>query len=728
MIGRTPARSDAVACVATDVNAVWVTTSPVTCCYRSSWSGVASNGNVMTTLLEHALTYARTGWAVLPLKPREKTPLTKHAVNDATTDAKQIKRWWKKWPDANIGVACGDASGILVIDIDPRNDGDHTWISLTQDALADADLETLTSFTGGGGRHLVFEQPEGRTRGHLGEGIDIKNSGYIVAPPSNHPSGDGYLWDDPDAEILPLPPELLALIVRPELEHDGRMAQEFDPDDSRPGTRFNALTTWAELLEPEGWVRHSVVGEITYWTRPGKTGAISASTNVDNTDLLWVWSSSTDFEQEKGYDKFGAYALLHHGGDIAEAAKALKDTLPAHIDPSLFDTPRNVHPEDNGDVYEPAFPVDHFVARFIAYVNKQTDAHPMYAEAAALMLLAVATPAARIQLAPYPEGLRTNLYALLVGPSTRSRKSTVQGIAVSLLKRFLPHAVLPSRMTTEAMVQRLAAGRGVPHVWSPDEFGMIIAEVGKREFLRGVEELLLSLYGSHRYEYMTVRDTTVIIDPHLSVFGSTTPEALALAGPTAMLGGLLPRFAIVMPPTIPPQRAAGRAVKLNKSTKRLTNDLRFAMQLSQEEPDVGFEDEALEHLNEVESGLTHKIHSARLPAMLYKVAALSALGDGRTTVALADARSAGEVVQHWAAGAAHLQPFLRQKAHDIEYERQVRMVLEALDALGGEQVKRSAIARAVAMPSNLLDSIQNTLLDRDLVSIHASSRTWTREA
>ena len=141
-----------------------------------------------------------------------------------------------------------------------------------------------------------------------------------------------------------------------------------------------------------------------------------------------------------------------------------------------------------------------------------------------------------------------------------------------------------------------------------------------------------------------------------------------------------------------------------------------------------FTDEALDALNRAEGALPRKFYVARLPAMLFKVAALSALGDGRTLVGLSDAASAIKVMLHWAEGAKQLQPFLRQKAQDIEYERQVRMVLEALDALGGEQVRRSAIARAVSMPSTLLDSIEKTLLDRDLVSIHASSRTWTRGA
>lgn len=281
-------------------------------------------------------------------------------------------------------------------------------------------------------------------------------------------------------------------------------------------------------------------------------------------------------------------------------------------------------------------------------------------------------------------------------------------------------------MTTEAMVRHLARQRGIPHVWAPDEFGMIIAEVGKREFLSGIEELLLSLYGKHTYEYMTVQETVTILDCHLSVLGSTTPEALALAGPTAMLGGLLPRFAIVYPTELPPTRPVGSAPDLVKTSNRLVMRLRRVMQTAQESPDITFTPAALKLLNAIEVDLPSKIYVARLPAMLYKVSALSALSDYRTLVDEDDARSAGVVIGHWADSAMALQPFLRQKATDIEYERHVRTVADALAALGG-RAKKSAVARAVTLSADRLNSIERTLLSRALIKVNAANNTWTLE-
>jgi hypothetical protein len=71
-----------------------------------------------TSMLDEALTLAGCGFAVFPLHPRTKTPATEHGFKDATTDVAQIRTWWTKTPDANIGIATGKASGgLVVIDI-----------------------------------------------------------------------------------------------------------------------------------------------------------------------------------------------------------------------------------------------------------------------------------------------------------------------------------------------------------------------------------------------------------------------------------------------------------------------------------------------------------------------------------------------------------------------------------------------------------------------------------
>jgi hypothetical protein len=148
-------------------------------------------------MLEHALQYASWGWSVFPLQPAGKEPLTKHGFKDATTDEKQIRKWWKKHPQANIGIATGRVSGIYVVDVDPRNGGDLSafWREANLDAV-----RLGMVFTGSDGRHLYFRYPADRdipSRSEFVKGIDLKSDGgYVVAPPSIHPNGVAYDWSE----------------------------------------------------------------------------------------------------------------------------------------------------------------------------------------------------------------------------------------------------------------------------------------------------------------------------------------------------------------------------------------------------------------------------------------------------------------------------------------------------------------------------------------------------
>jgi putative DNA primase/helicase len=165
------------------------------------------------TPMEWALFYAQIGWSVFPVHSIKnssctckkadctksgKHPRTTHGFNDATNNIEQIKIWWTRWPDANIGVATGKKSGIVVLDIDKKTQGFES-IKKLEGEFGNLP-KVLTVNTGGGGLHLYFKYPENgfkSTEGVLGAGIDTRgDGGYIIAPPSNHISGGQYTWKE----------------------------------------------------------------------------------------------------------------------------------------------------------------------------------------------------------------------------------------------------------------------------------------------------------------------------------------------------------------------------------------------------------------------------------------------------------------------------------------------------------------------------------------------------
>jgi hypothetical protein len=168
-----------------------------------------------SNLLDAALDYAACGRAVLACQPHGKRPITRYGMCDATIDPVAVRAWWRRWPAANIGLACTRSSGFWALDIDPRNNGHRTLEALLH---AHGPMpETRMASTGGGGWHFLFTWPDvgaREWRSALGPGVDVKANGYIIASPSIHQSGCGYGW----ANSLPLattPAWLIELATKP---------------------------------------------------------------------------------------------------------------------------------------------------------------------------------------------------------------------------------------------------------------------------------------------------------------------------------------------------------------------------------------------------------------------------------------------------------------------------------------------------------------------------------
>jgi hypothetical protein len=167
--------------------------------------------NLPETVLTAALAYAKRGWSVVPVVPRDKRPLIpwREFQGRIATDL-EIRGWYRRWPEANVAIVTGAVSRLVVLDVDPRHGGDDSLRDLER---AHRPLpSTIESITGGGGRHVYFRHPGGLVRNLVGlaPGIDLRgDGGLVVAPPSIHPSGRGYAWEvshhPDDVDIAPLP-------------------------------------------------------------------------------------------------------------------------------------------------------------------------------------------------------------------------------------------------------------------------------------------------------------------------------------------------------------------------------------------------------------------------------------------------------------------------------------------------------------------------------------------
>lgn len=215
-----------------------------------------------------ALKYADIGLAVFPLKPKDKRPVTLNGYKSATTDKEQIEAWWNRCPAYNIGIATGSSSGgLIVIDLDvDENKGINGYETLKEWQREHGNLpETWQSITGRGGYHLFYKSTAtNKNRVGLYDGVDIRaEGGYIVAPPSIHPNGHRYEWEQGpgDCEIASTEDRVINFLLGPVPEN--RKKQSFEtpniiPEGARNSTLYKLACSMRARGDAEEAIRAAV--------------------------------------------------------------------------------------------------------------------------------------------------------------------------------------------------------------------------------------------------------------------------------------------------------------------------------------------------------------------------------------------------------------------------------------------------------------------------------------
>jgi hypothetical protein len=169
-------------------------------------------------LLQIAQSWADRGVPVLPIWPGGKTPVTNHGVHDATTDAETLRRWWIRWPDANVAIATG-TPGPDVLDVDVRGGGSG-WPALRR--LRETGLlppGAPLAVTPSGGAHLYFLGSNQRNGSLPDVHLDFRSAGgYVLVPPSRVTTetySGTYRWERGGAPTAALDWDGITSLLRP---------------------------------------------------------------------------------------------------------------------------------------------------------------------------------------------------------------------------------------------------------------------------------------------------------------------------------------------------------------------------------------------------------------------------------------------------------------------------------------------------------------------------------
>jgi hypothetical protein len=485
-----------------------------------------------------ALAYATLGLFVFPLRSLSKEPLTKHGFKDATTRADLIKQWWPVGSSNNIGIAL-QLSSTVVIDVDPRNNGEENFRTLI--AQHGSLPDTYQVRTAGGGFHLYyrvspdFYEDDTYYPKKLASGVELLIRGYVVAPPSEV-EGKSYSIEDgdPEVEFTRLPISWLESVKTSiTKQYDSQWQPESEHFRISKGERNNILAAFA------GKLRNDSLKESTI----AKMLQVLAEDYVD------------DYEE-----------ILN---EIPTIAHSICRYPPKGV--PLYDRGIRIRKTVHKPVLDEVAlhgPIGKWVIRTQPY----TEAHP-----AALLITALTVFGNMIGARDYDdvapgftvEGAHhtTGLYALIIGPSGEAAK----GDSLSQVKRFLlpvdptwPHVT--GVQTGEGIVDLMAddqptgdistiQGDKVEHVRKggqrdrrlcviEDEFGRVL-HTSKR--LGSVtKDVYKSMWDTGSTANITASSKKIVTGATLSFISHVTPTELQTdTTDSDFLNGFLNRFILI---------------------------------------------------------------------------------------------------------------------------------------------------------------------------------------
>lgn len=519
----------------------------------------------MPSHVEAALEYvSKRGWPVFPLTPNGKTPMLPGGFHKATTDENQIRLWWDRWPEANIGVPCG-AKTFCVVDVDPAHGGDDT-ITALRDEHGDLPA-TLVQITGSGGAHYLFRADPrvGNSTSKIGPGIDTRGNdrGYIVVAPSMHEVGTRYTWHDQSAELATIPEWLVAKLqnghYRP-IEAPETAEITFDPI-SGGGDRDSGLLERARAYlrecEPatQGQGGHAKLlwacTAMVHGYELSDADAYNLLASEYNPRCVPPWDLSNPKEEREFRRKItegrkdkskprgwlceelkADEAVLEHARDQANkliqaslAKAARKKSVPAAV-PASAKTPAPTPQSLPEYVMRPPGLVGDVVAHINATARK---AQPLLALATSYAFCgALFGRKVRDEW-----DLRTNIYCLGVAESGAGKDHSRQVVKRLCAEAGVANDLLGGEEVTSdaAIATRLERTPSVLFLW--DEIGHMLTNMMSRfssGHRQGIVPYLMRLTGSARgiflgKEYAT-EERKDIVQPNVCVYGTTVPSVL----------------------------------------------------------------------------------------------------------------------------------------------------------------------------------------------------------
>jgi hypothetical protein len=570
--------------------------------------------------LDAALQYLGLGWAVVPLHWIDQgvcscgnheclTPgkhpypkFARHGVHSASKDTATVREWYTKEPRLNLGIACGEISGIVVLDVDPRNGGDDTLFDIEKRHGKASD--TPTAITGGGGQHFVYKYSAGNVYKSPGRGLDVLSNGKLfVVAPSSHKSGNTYEWEavaDPldGFAIADAPLWIVSQNAKPK-KPSGNLSFLHGGVGYLDPSRVADLRSALEFLKGEEYAEWIGVGQALHSTNAPEAFEIwdswsQKASNYENGKTQEKWDTFTD---DRGLHVESIFAWAKDAGwkgnEFSGVPKALPKSNQQSSDNGSEKTDsgntKGIHKtgSDSADAgealqgenhtaetsgkkkskgekhYEDAVPshlltIPGVLGELVTQINKTAyKTQPQFAVQTALALASVVMGRRYVAM---PRQNFTSQYFMAVGESGCGKEFGKQVIETVLKDCGLQSLLGPSGYTSESGVFSALAEKPC-HISLMDELGATLRDAanGANTHRRESFTILIGLWGRLQGEFTPLGRSLLsqpknqaenlrksIECPAITVLGMSTPgkfyEAIT---DEAIEGGFISRLLIV---------------------------------------------------------------------------------------------------------------------------------------------------------------------------------------
>lgn len=393
-----------------------------------------------------------------------------------------------------------------------------------------------------------------------------------------------------------------------------------------------------------------------------------------------------------------------------------------------------------------------FVDMYREWGEASTDAPPQFHDMGAFIVMS-SLMAANLQLPLDIGKIRPNLWGLVLGESTFSRKTTTTRMAMELIASVDGNILLATDGSVEGIVSGMAGRSNEVSVFFRDEVSGFFDSMSKREYLSGMQEMMTYMYDVPPKVRRTLRKETIIVENPLFIFfgGGIRERTYAALMQQSVTSGFLPRFLIVCGDVkiddvklIGPPKPVGTGFSVSEKSKPVmqhahdmyniyhrTGKIRIPGEAQDIEMpiivDVELTTDAWERAQQIEDILNRAGHDTALKEMmaptmirlygsLLKMAMLIGASrqepkNGIVTVEKRDVLSAAKYIQQW--GVWSVDAVLNV-GKGIG-ERELAKVLRAIRENPG--IQRKEITRNYHLTKKQMDEIVATLLDRGHIRI-----------